>query len=320
MILLSSDITSNNFSKAHLDGLFDDAYQLAKDYFSQLDLMDEVFRGVAWQKLKKDNRLADIPLPPTNSQSARQMRAAAVLRLVALAAVEHIFQPVYLTEDGGELGQVLDSIYALDRARAQRVRSVLLKIDTKLQVANGKKRVEAASFDVLESVGPLLGIPDGPLDKQAPFRRDLDAWCQRARQTWMDIQKLEGKFTVLFEEDIKDLRPVDWRRIPDQPASPTQGSGAPANGAKTTGTLAAEDIVALLWPAFFVTRAKDGSSQRCKGGYVLIKSQVATARRELLNARSASDSGSRRGGDAQRRLAALTSGSNNSTEDFGSFL
>ncbi|ROV87723.1 hypothetical protein VSDG_09743 [Cytospora chrysosperma] len=270
-----------------LDSLSEGAYKLATAFFSKLELADGIFRGTPWQNLKSDSRLANIPLPPTNSQPARQMRAAAALRLIALAAVEHIFQPVYLTEAGGELGEVLDDVYALDWSGAQRVRSVLLNIKREVQAANGKRRVEAASMDVFESVGPLLVSPDGSLGRQAEFRRDLQAWCDKARVLWTELQELEGKFTVLFEEDKKSLRPEDWRRIPDEPTPPKQGS-APASGAKAAGALTAEDIVTLLWPAFFVSKEKDGreSTQRFKGGYVLVKPQVVAARREVANARS----------------------------------
>lgn len=307
--------------RAQLDSLSEGAYKLATTFFSKLELADGIFRGTPWQNLKNDSRLADIPLPPTNSQPARQMRAAAALRIIALAAVEHIFQPVYLTEAGGELGEVLDDVYALDWSGAQRVRSVLLNIKREVQAANGKRRVEAASMDVLESVGPLLVSSDGCIDRQAEFRRDLQAWCDKARALWTELQELEGKFTVLFEEDKKSLRPEDWRRIPDEPTPPKQGS-ASASGAKAAGALTAEDIVTLLWPAFFVSREKDGreSTQRFKGGYVLVKPQVGAARREVANARSLSDSSHRRGRDVQRRLSMLTDASNNSTENLASFL
>ncbi|ROW08516.1 hypothetical protein VMCG_03273 [Cytospora schulzeri] len=296
--------------RKQLDSFFDGAYQLADKFFGQMELSEDVFQDKSWLALTEDKRLSGIPLSPTNSQPARKMRAAAVLRLIALAAVEHLFQPVYLTEEGGELRDTLDVVYFLDPPRSHQVRSLLLNIDTKGHAANGQKRAEATVRDVFRSVRSLLVSSDGSaVDKQGEFRRGLQKWCDDTRDAWMGLQPLEIKFMVLFEVGKKSFRPGDWRRIPDQPTQPTQG-GAPADG------LVAEDIVAQLWPAFFASR-KDGLTHRFKSGYVLVKPQVLAARREAASARSSSDSSHRRGGD---RLAGFTHGSNNSTENFESFL
>ncbi|KUI53107.1 hypothetical protein VP1G_00432 [Cytospora mali] len=273
-----------------LHGFFEDAHKLVHDFFGQVQIGNDIFQDKSWKHFKEDDRLAGIPLTRADSQPSRQMRAAAVLRLIALAAVEHLFQPVYLTEEGGELREVLDDVYFLDPPRAQRVRSVLLNIDEKIQETCGKKRVEAASREVFESVGFLLVSPDGSRDKKVEFRRGLKKWCDNTRQQWMEFQRLMGKFTVLFGEDKASLRPEDWKPVPDKPTPPTK-SGAPANGARSNDGMVSDDIVAQLWPAFFISSAKDGKSQRFKGGYVLVKSQVteamAEARREAANSQRA---------------------------------
>lgn len=100
-------------------------YRLAGRFSSELKLADDAFQGISWGTLTEDDRLAGIPLPPSNTPPARYMRRAAVIRLVALAAVRHLFQPACLTEEGGELGEVLDGIHVLDPPRAHWVRSVL---------------------------------------------------------------------------------------------------------------------------------------------------------------------------------------------------
>ncbi|KUI69717.1 hypothetical protein VM1G_05038 [Cytospora mali] len=271
--------------KKQIHGFFEDAHKLVHDFFGQVQIGNDIFQDKSWKHFQEDDRLAGIPLTRADSQPSRHMRAAAVLRLIALAAVEHLFQPVYLTEEGGELREVLDDVYFLDPPRAQRVRSVLLNIDEKIQETCGKKRVEAASREVFESVGFLLVSPDGSRDKQVEFRRGLKKWCDNTRQTWMEFQRLAGKFTVLFGEDKASLRPEDWKPVPDKPTPPTK-SGAPESGARSNDGMVSDDIVAQLWPAFFISSAKDGISQRFKGGYVLVNSQVTEARREAANSRS----------------------------------
>lgn len=76
-------------------------------------------------------------------------------------------------------------------------------------------------------------------------------------------------------------------------------------------------IVGSIPIAALVSQEED--SVLATGG-VLVKLQVAAARREASNARSLSDSSHRRERDVQRRLAALTNGSNNSPENLESFL
>lgn len=98
------------------------------------------------------------------------MHRAAVVRLVALAAVRHLFQPAYLTEEGGELGEVFDGIHVLDPPRAHWVRSVLPEIDANEQSKNGKRRAEAVVRDVLQSAGALLVSSDGSQAKVHEFR------------------------------------------------------------------------------------------------------------------------------------------------------
>lgn len=80
------------------------------------------------------------------------------------------------------------------------------------------------------------------------------------------------------------------------------------------------EIVAKLWPAFLVSKAKDGVTRRFKSGYVLVEPQVATARKEVANVRLSYDSSHRRLRSTQRRLEALTDGSNDSTADIETFL
>lgn len=283
-----------------------------------MSLSEDAFQDKSWASLSEDARLANIPLCPTNSEPARRMRAAAVLRLIALAAVEHLLQPVYLTEEGGEVRDILDTAHYLDAPRSQQLRGVLLRVAADTQLANGRRRAEATSGDVFRAVRPLLAAADGckPADRQADFRRGLEAWCETVREQWMRLQDFDVKFTVLFEVGRKGFRPEDWRRVPDTPA-PTPAPAPPSSDAPPAA--AAEDVVAQLWPAFFASK-KDGQTRRCRGGYVLVRSQASAARKELAGARASAGSSARQERDAQRRRAMLTDGSNHSIEDLPAFL
>ncbi|ROW07525.1 hypothetical protein VPNG_07068 [Cytospora leucostoma] len=308
---LKTAVGESTSIKGKLDTIFSDVYRLAGRFFSELKLADDAFQGIPWENLTKDDRLAGIPLPPSNTPPARYMRRAAVIRLIALAAVRHLFQPVYLTEEGGELGEALDEVHVLDPRRAHWVRSILLKIDTNEQSKNGKRRAEAVVRDVLQSVGALLVSSDGSQAKVHEFRDVLYRWCEKTLNVWQELQLLEPKFTALFIDDAKSLRSEDWTRLPDSPTLLAQG-GAPTNGAgprtEPKGGLISNEIVAKLWPAFLVSRAKDGVTRRFKSGYVLVEPQVSTARKEVANVRLSYNSSHRRLRSTQRRLEALIDG------------
>lgn len=297
------------FSRRCLYNMFDEAYELANRFFGQVKLDGDVFLNASWLSLTKDSRLRDVPLPPTNSQSAKHMRVAAVLRLLAFAAGEHIFQPAYITEEGGDLGEVLDEAYILDPPRAEWIRRVLLKIEPSTQAANGQARAEAASTDVFRTVGFLLVSSDGSRNEQNNFSSAVQEWCNKAHDHWRRFQMLEPNFTAVFEEK-GGLISGEWRRFPD---APTQG-GVPANGARPQHGLVVEDIVAQIWPAFAFPTKRAGELELIKRGYVLVKEQVDAASREVASARLSSDRHRRGRSDLKRRMT-MTSKSNDSTEN-----
>lgn len=156
------------------------------------------------------------------------------------------------------------------------------------------------------------------------FRDVLYRWCEETLIVWLELQLLEPKFTAYFIDDTKSLRSEDWTWLPDSPTSLPQQGGAPTDGAgpktEAKGGLLSNEIVAKLWPAFLVSRAKDGVTRCFKSGYVLVEPQVATARKEVANVRLSYDSSHRRLRSTQRRLEALTDGSNDSTADIETFL
>lgn len=282
----------------------------------------DVFHSKSWNNLMQNKRLAGIPLPPTNTPAAKGTRAIAVLRLIALAAVEHLFQPVYLTGLDTEPGCVLTRLYDMDRPRAQLVRSVLLKVDQGSHIANGKKRAEAALEDVSEQVKILLMSSDGSMKRENDFRKAMQKWYEKAREVWMELQKLEGICTTLFDVDMESLQYSQWKMLPDKLTQSTQstqtGTPAKANGGKRQSgppKIGGGDIVAQVWPLFYIWKEEDRGPKPIKRGYLLQRSQVAAAQEEA-DARMRT----RNGGNVQNGLMGLGQGSNRSTDNINSFL
>lgn len=282
-----------------------------------------VFGGREWQALERDQRLAGIPLVPTNSEVANRMRVASFLRILASSALEHIFQPVYLTECGTEISEVIESLYHSDSAHAEWTRSVLLNIKPEEQAKNARARVKAVVEEVVESVDFLLQ----PAGRSDDFRAALQRWCEDAIQTWRELQHVEFAFHCLFEDEDSDIQAKEWTALPEPPSlrkeptgtngtsSPPNGSGQPngAQASKQTHAVAPSNVAAQIWPVFLAARS-DGRVKLARQGYLLTKLQVQAAREEAVPSRS--QTRSHRSLRRQERARQLTTLPTNSTENF----
>lgn len=121
--------------------MFDEAYNLVYRFFGLSKLEAHVLSSRSWQSLEKDPRMiSSIAVPSGNSEAASRVRVGLILRLLALSASAHIFQPVYLTTEGRELGEILENLYELDASQAQWIRSVLLNVTPRTQPTTGQER------------------------------------------------------------------------------------------------------------------------------------------------------------------------------------
>ena len=302
--------------------MFDDAYRLVAHFFGQLELSDHVFSTVSWHNLAELDCLEGIPLPPTNSDAAKRMRVAAVLRLLAEAASSHICQPIHIPRTGNSVADLLDTIELLDPERANHVRSVLLGIDSGRQEEYSKKRATAASKDVFDSVSFMV-------DDRKAFGRSLLAWFDRFCNTWRSFQQFDVRYQALFESQNEDLVPEEWEVLPETPVLPAQTPGQVVNGATPDGTytkpnpntkLELAHISAQIWPAFLFTTTA-GKLEPLKAGYVLIKAQTAAADQELSSyANPETTLDVHRLSRGQRRGIIPPNGANNTRERLDTFL
>lgn len=299
--------------------VFDDAYQLVTRFFGQLELSASIFSTVSWHRLIELRCLEGIPLPPTNSGAAKQMRVVAVLKLLAEAASSHICQPIHIPPRGTTVADLLDTVEQLDPRRARYVRSVLLNIAPGEQTKYGKKLATTASQDVHDSVTFMLR------DREA-FGRALLEWFDKVCNTWRSFQQCEVRYQVLFESKNEDLVPEEWTPLPEPHVLPAQTRLQTANNAVPDGTpnpnvdLELPDIAAQIWPAFLVMTTA-GNLEPFKAGYVLLKAQAAAAGQELRSlANAETNLDSHRIGRGQRRGIIPTNGTNNTRERLDTFL
>lgn len=243
------------------------------------------------------------------------MRVAAVLRLLADTACEYLFQPVYLTEYGIEVGEIVSHVVSSD---AQWLRSVLLNIEARGQADNGVRRAENAANEVIDLLGFLL--INSPADT-SDFKAAVKQLFQKACKLWMFLQQLEIRFEAELEVQIDDQGPLRWKPLPEllhKDSSSTEGA---PNGSKKKSDaqgLVMGDIAAEVWPEFLATKRE--RLIPVLPGYVLLEAQAAVARQELEAASLDRAGGSRRAAHGrQRAVQTVIGGANGSTEDL-SFL
>lgn len=299
--------------------MFDEAYNLVYRFFGQTTLEAHVLSSSSWQSLENDKRISSIGLPSGNSEAASHVRVALILRLLAMSASDHIFQPVYLAAEGRELGEILESLYLSDASQAHWIRSVLLNITPEAQPATGRERADMVRADIIRSVDFLIRPSEGTEN----FRSALAQWCRKAVEVWLELQKLEVMIHGTMEVHIDDFDPSDWMPLAKSPVAQGQIKQAgSSNGTKSKNhaqeALAHGDIATHVWPAFFVT-GEDGVYGLVKRGRVLTTAFVAEVAQEACAA-SAPEKSRRGERGKQRKDKRLMMHGNNSTDGLDTFL
>lgn len=252
-----------------------------------------VFGGDKWCQLENDKRLGGIPLVPSNSPVAKHMRVAMLLRVLAESAMEHIFQPVYVTDLGTEVSGFIEDLYCSDPQNAQWIRSVLLKVSLDGLSDNAHHRADNVVDDVIEVVERFL-VPGETIQA---FRAALEQWCDESIQAWRYLQTYTCLFQCVLDSDLREVVPQSWSVLPDVSASPlptgtrttddgpssSNGSGLAAStaNANTNGSHSSTEasIVAKVWPIVTGTNP-DGAHGVVGRGYGLDARQVKAAEDE----------------------------------------
>lgn len=245
------------------------------------------------------------------------MRVASFLRILALSAIKHIFQPVYLTDSGTEVSTFIESLYDSDPQHAQWIRSVLLKTDPDGQAENAVERAEAVITEVVGKVEVLQ-----PAGTSKAFRTALRQWCKESTDTWLGSQHLSYAFQCFFEPDFEDMEPKEWTVLPEWPLTRKVGKevngGSPSGAGQKVSEAKKQEIIPLsvvaqVWPAV-IARRPGSHIKVVREGYVLTEFQVKAAKEEAVLSRTLSkgDGSARR----QGRPKHVVNLPNASTESF----
>lgn len=189
-----------------MDTIWVSVLDLAEKHFSA-DLDDTVLRDSScWTNLRSSDYLKHavrIPLPPSNTTVAKQMRIAAVLAVLSRALTKHIFRPTYLIENDAELTRALKDLEADNPAQELHARSTLLAILPDREKRNAARRVKSVVREVSYLVQHLLSA----LQYEA-FCTALEASCELACRQWRRIQGATMKVEPYFGPPYDDY---DWQ-------------------------------------------------------------------------------------------------------------
>ncbi len=137
-----------------------------------------------------------LPLPHSDSSSAKSMRAVIILSVMAQAFVRYIFTPTYLLSEAGELDKVLALLAEHDSSHELFARSVLLGILAHNEIHMISSRVTGMVEDVFAHTQPIISP-----DRVDGFKSGLKNVAEKGAQTWSRFQRSKTHFKVTCEVD-----------------------------------------------------------------------------------------------------------------------
>lgn len=234
-----------------------------------------------------------LPLPASNTHTAKQMRVVAGLMACGEALADHVFRPTYVTssKDDG-LDNMLHRLAAENPRQEAYLRAVLLKVLPRDQQRSRERGVEQAIQQISADVGKWSRDP-------VSFESRLRSICIRASSVWQQALEVEDRITPGFGFKVGD----DWQQLPMIPAPASSRDGSTGQGKTqarsqkqqtgpasrpTPGALNRNKVANVVWPAFLAA-ASQASDETPEGpsvvlvhrGYVLTKTQVQDAEEEI---------------------------------------
>ncbi|KZL81542.1 hypothetical protein CI238_07947 [Colletotrichum incanum] len=265
-----------------LGTIFKSSFSLIRSFLG-IDLADDVLNDPSkWNEIRNHLTVTRaIPVPSTNSSTAKQMRVAASLAILASALITHVFQPTYLLSDN-ELSMLLNDLTTIDFENEAYLRSALLPLFPSKQKEHAAERAQKATSDLVKCVSSLL-LPN----KRDEFASALLKICQNASRYWAEIQQLADRVEPIISLEVV-TEADDWKLIqfPGMDDRPLRSQGTSSDRregsvqSKTEDRLCSgvENVVVIVWPAFvlFDEEQQEGLNE----GFVLENFQVEDARAE----------------------------------------
>ncbi|KAG8415843.1 hypothetical protein J3459_014048 [Metarhizium acridum] len=237
-----------------------------------------------------------LPLPASNTNTAKGMRVVAGLIAYANALTTHVFRQTHITQSR-ELDGVLRLTADQNPQQAACIRAVLLKALPERHKKNRDECVDKAVKEVSDAVGHWL-------QNKQQFESGLKHVCEKASATWALIQLVEERIQPDFHFEVPD----EWQALPLLSSKSTSTSPPQAGPARQTpqhqksmenrhanmlrdsptlSTLSINDVARVVWPTFLAAypqgpdETSSASLELVYHGYVLTQTQIKSAEDEI---------------------------------------
>lgn len=243
-----------------------------------------------------------VPLPPSNTNAAKEMRLAVFMGLLARELADNIFQPIYISPSESDILNILRELAVKDPKKESYCRAILLAMSPEKQNTVLKERKKT----LLQNVGSYLYdlLPGAQYDE---LRQSLEIVVERACETWRFFQYSRNRYEPDF--DLPEWGDEEWEAFPftdNSNLSQEQGTNGDA-----------DEAVLTIFPR--LCRLGNGEPKPVNFGTVLTKYQCSGADREWRRKEPSSPRAARANFDRQRtRGMAISLGG--SPDQNGSFL
>ncbi|KAJ4993160.1 MEI5 protein [Stagonosporopsis vannaccii] len=248
------------------------AAKVLVDNFFGRELPDIILKN-DWSGLRDNDVFKhQIPLPQSNTDAARGMRAAVVLGALARLIDKFIFQPTYLLDEQSGLREVLLHEAAFDPVKERYTRGILLSMSPDEQVANSESVQHVVVEELLDTVNVKALLTPQTFDS---FPEALSAFVRQFQEEWKIVQRGKQKLEPGFAFLASAKHPSQLFGKDDSNKS---NERYPREFPITT---AVENNIVLI-PCIYLVVSKDEPDPITQG-CVLCKAQLDVAAEEMRN-------------------------------------
>lgn len=208
-----------------------------------------------------------LPIVPSNSTSAKQMRIASILAIIARLFDAHLLQPTYLIDSEYQLRDLLTEQAFDEHRKESAFRGLIQALLPKRQDSAGSARVKDVCREVMRVVQDLL-----PQNLQPSLEEQLEELAEEARDYWGNI--LRSQTAIFPSFDVDDDQDWAWNKLcldPNQITVAVKEPQSEDHGAE-------DEPLLVIFPRLCTYH--EANEHPLSHGVVLTPAQVTAAREE----------------------------------------
>ncbi|KAL0253360.1 hypothetical protein SLS55_010337 [Diplodia seriata] len=238
----------------------------------------------AWTKL--DSRFGSTPIPRSNSYTAKVIRIAAALSILANLVDALIFQPTYHLPPNSGIRELLFDCASVKQEREALLRSMLLALPNEEQESEKARRIDEVSTELMSHIQDLILV-----GQRTTFRAELEQVISTMQMKWERVQHIERVVEPIFDLGFSS----DFQCQSLEPSLPGPESGKSIDHSVSLGN---EEVQCLVLPGIFTIEG--GAVMQIVPGTALSVAEAMKAEEEIVDQRAVS---SQRIASSRRRLS-----------------